>query len=183
VQAESVRVAEDDASKRGTSTGIVDDLFDDTSNVAGSLCEVERAELGRGLAKAGDLADDAMSDSTADTNHCTVETYRLEDAAGALALISNLLYKPSAFESRVKTGPSGSASGEGRLALPSERAGRRTYDSTHPVFPRKKRSRLVVGFSSDVLASDKECDGGDASLGAALICCGAPRNLDLFLWC
>jgi len=41
-----VRVAENDAGERGTTTGVMNDFLDDTLDVAVSLSEIQRAELG-----------------------------------------------------------------------------------------------------------------------------------------
>lgn len=50
---ELVGGSEDDAGKGSTTTRVVDDLLDYTSDVTMALSEVERAELGGGLSQAG----------------------------------------------------------------------------------------------------------------------------------
>ena len=63
----AVRVAEDDAGKRGTSTGIVNDLFHDTFDVPVALGKVKSSDAGRVL---------------------TVVSVRLENPTG-LSLVEN----------------------------------------------------------------------------------------------
>jgi hypothetical protein len=49
VELEAVGVTEDDLGQGGTTTGVVNDVLHDTTNIAVSLGEIEGTELGRGL--------------------------------------------------------------------------------------------------------------------------------------
>jgi hypothetical protein len=68
---ELVGAAEGNLGEGSTSAGVVDDLLDDTANVAMTLGEVERSELGRGLAQVGVGGEDASLALSLVTNHAT----------------------------------------------------------------------------------------------------------------
>ena len=50
---EAIRITEGDVGKRGAATGIVDDVFDNTTDIPMSLSVVEGAELCRSLVQPG----------------------------------------------------------------------------------------------------------------------------------
>lgn len=66
VETVPVRVPEDDPSERSTTTGVVDDVLHDTTDVTVTLSIVERPELGRVLVEAGVGLEDRAT--TADRN-------------------------------------------------------------------------------------------------------------------
>jgi len=69
----------------------VNDVLYDASNVTGPLGVVERAELGRGFVETGNLAH-VRIERPPRANKCHErEPYRLEDAAGTLTLVPNLV--------------------------------------------------------------------------------------------